>query len=110
MQKFIYSLLLFCSVVCIGCTKSKVAEPEIPCNPNISYSGVVKAIFVTNCTSAGCHDGNNLPSLGEYNVAHDASVQIKDAVSRGIMPKYSSLTPQDKAAIICWIDNGAKNN
>jgi hypothetical protein len=76
----------------------------------ISYSNTVKSVFVTNCTASGCHDGVNLPSLADYITSKDASVQIRDAVARGIMPKYSVLSTADKAAILCWIDSGTKNN
>jgi len=70
----------------------------------------VHAIFDAACSAAGCHDGNNLPSLGDYLTARDAAKQIRDAVYRDIMPRYSTLSAVDKAAIICRIDSGAKNN
>jgi len=43
-------------------------------------------------------------------VVKDAFIQIRDVVSRGIIPKNSILPAVDKAAIICWIDSGTKNN
>jgi hypothetical protein len=97
-------------ILIIGCKKNEIIESSIPCDPLTSYSSKVKNIFVTNCTLSGCHDGNPLPSLADYNIAHDASAQIRDAVNRNIMPINGNLSSADKAAIICWIDNGAKNN
>jgi len=103
----------FFILACFFLSCKKNNDPQntnIPCDPAISYAARVKPVLVSNCTSSGCHDGINYPSLGEYTVARDAAQQIKSAVSRGIMPLYSSLSAVDKAAIICWIDNGSKNN
>ncbi len=105
MKKYCILILL-----CTSCKKNATIQTVNPCDPNISYNTQVKSIFSLNCTSSGCHNGVDLPSLGDYSVARDAAKQIRDAVSRGVMPKNSTLTSADKAAIICWIDNGAKNN
>ncbi|MBS1512575.1 MAG: hypothetical protein JST86_17145 [Bacteroidetes bacterium] len=105
MKKYLVVLLL-----CMGCKKSTDTPVNPPCDTDPSYSTQVKSIFISNCTASGCHDGVDLPSLGDYTVARDAAQQIRDAVSRGIMPKNATLTAADKAAILCWIDNGAKNN
>jgi len=75
-----------------------------------NFPSINKPIFVKNCAVSGCHDGNNFPSAADYLVVHDGSAQIKTVVSNGTMPKNSSLSASDKAAIICWIDNGSKNN
>jgi hypothetical protein len=93
-----------------GCKKSEQVQSSTGCDAQISYSAKVKSIFVANCTASGCHDGVDLPSLAEYLTAKDASQQIKIAVKNGVMPRNGILSAPDKAAIICWIDNGAKNN
>ncbi len=105
MKKFVFLLVIFCS-----CKKSSSVDLSASCNPLISYTTQIKPILISNCTSSNCRDGNSLPSLSDYNVAKDASLQIKDAVSRGIMPKNAVLSSFEKSSIICWIDNGAKNN
>lgn len=105
MRKIILLLLIFTS-----CKKSNDSPAITSCDPGISFSGQVRSIFVSNCTASGCHDGTDLPSLGDYIIDKDASVQIRDAVSRNIMPKNATLTSSDKAAILCWIDSGTKNN
>jgi hypothetical protein len=108
-MKKCYFIIL--SIAFFGCKKNSVSTADpIPCDPAISYSAKVKAIFVTNCSASGCHDGNNMASLAEYNTARDAAQQIKSAVNRGLMPLNGSLSATDKAAIICWIDSGSKNN
>jgi hypothetical protein len=91
-----------------GCTKNDTTSSI--CDPSISYKTTIKQIFVSGCSSAGCHDGNNLPSLADYQTAHDAAGQIKTAVANGVMPKNATLSATDKAAIICWVSNGAQNN
>jgi len=94
----------------ISCKKNESLQTTLSCNSSISYKSKVKAIFVANCTSYGCHDGNALPSLADYLTAHDAAIQIKSAVNSGVMPKNSVLSQSDKSAITCWIENGAQNN
>jgi hypothetical protein len=106
MKKF--SSIIFTTFL-LGCSKTDSSTTSV-CDPSISYKNTVKQIFVANCSSSGCHDGNNLPSLADYSTAHDAANQIKTAVANGVMPKNATLSATDKAAIICWINNGAQNN
>jgi hypothetical protein len=105
-MQYVFLALLFL----YGCKKTNSDVVVNDCNSLVSYSNQVKSIFVNNCTSSGCHDGLNYPSLVEYQVAKDANQQIRIAVDRGVMPMNSILSSKDKAAIICWIDNGAQNN
>ena len=106
-----YGYLILLVLFFYSCKKTNPTQTDnIPCDPAISYSGKVKAVFVTNCTASGCHDGVNYPSLADYITAKDASQQIRTAVSNGVMPKYGTLSAADKAALICWIDSGSKNN
>lgn len=105
-------LFTFAAILLLtGCKKTSTGtDNSIPCDPQISYKDKVRTVFVSNCTASGCHDGVNYPSPGDFNVAHDAAAQIRSAVSRGIMPPYTPLPAADKAAILCWIDSGTKNN
>jgi len=108
MKKSVPFLLLLLTA---ACKKSSPVQTDTnTCDPQISYAGKVKSIFVNNCTASGCHDGNDLPSLADYLVARDASAQIRTAVKNGVMPMNGTLSSADKAAIICWIDSGSKNN
>ena len=94
-----------------GCKKATATDGAgIPCDPQISYQNKVRPVFINNCTASGCHDGVNYPSLADFTVAHDAAAQIRSAITRGIMPPYNPLPAAEKAAIICWIDSGTKNN
>lgn len=107
MKKFGTLVLL---IFLLGCTKNDGSSTFSTCDPATSYKSTVKTILVTSCSGAGCHDGNNLPSLADYQTAHDAAAQIKTAVANGVMPKNATLSPADKAALICWLSNGAQNN
>jgi hypothetical protein len=108
-MRWIYISLI--SAFLFSCKKSNTPpNNSLPCDPAISYLNKVKPVFVSSCSSSGCHDGINSSSLTEYTVARDAAQQIRTAVDRGIMPKGSILSAADKAAIICWIDSGTKNN
>jgi hypothetical protein len=107
-------LAVFFALLFMGCKKTEQAQNKnfttISCDSLISYNNRVKAIFVSNCAASGCHDGVDLPSLSEYNVARDASQQIRTAVANRVMPKNSTLSNLDRATIVCWIDSGAKSN
>ena len=94
----------------MSCTKNVNTNNNPACDPAISFSKNVKPIFATRCAGSGCHDGNDLPLITDYTTAKDAAAQIRDAVNRGIMPKNATLPDSEKTSIICWIDNGAKNN
>jgi hypothetical protein len=103
-------IILFVSIFC-SCKKTDTLQSStITCDSTISYAVKVKPLFISNCTASGCHDGVNSASLALYTTARDAAQQIRSAVSRGLMPMYSTLSAVDKAAIICWIDSGTKNN
>jgi len=66
----------------------------------------VHCLFFSFC----CHDENNAAPLNNFQVVHDNASQIRASVSSGRMPRGKTLSVADKTAILCWIDNGAKNN
>ena len=89
-------LCVLCVFLIIACKKQDTTPT---CDPNISYSTSVQAVFISNCTSVGCHDGNALPSLAEYSTAHDAATQIRNSVGKGRMPLNKTISEKDKAEI-----------
>ena len=107
------SYLLAIIVVCLttaSCSKSAPASPVSNCDPNISYSAAIKPVMAAHCNTAGCHDDITITALDNYQTVHDGAAQIKASVAAGTMPKNGVLATADKSAILCWIDNGAKNN
>ena len=97
-------------LVATSCNKSDNALAVAPCDPNTSFSNTVLPILNTSCNANGCHDNIVITALNNYQTVHDGAVQIKNSVISGRMPKSGSLSVKDKDAIICWVDNGAKNN
>jgi len=110
LSKIIFSLVF--SILIIACSKNAATNTNTTatCNPNTSYSATIIPLFNSNCNTNGCHDGNNAAALNTYQVIHDNATQIRASVSTGRMPKDKPLSATDKSAILCWIDNGSKNN
>jgi hypothetical protein len=99
-------------LISISCSKSNdsATTASATCNPNTSFAQTVLPILNNNCNLSGCHDPNNAAILNNYQVVHDNAAQIKASVVSGRMPKGKTFNATDKNALICWIDNGAKNN
>jgi hypothetical protein len=100
------------SIIIFACSKSADTTTAVAttCNPNTSFSQTVLPILNSTCNLSGCHDPNNAAELNNFQVVHDNAAQIKASVVSGRMPKGKAFNTADKNALICWIDNGAKNN
>lgn len=106
----------------ISCKKQTESSPgttgtsgTINCSgPAKSFSNDVSPIFQASCASSGgCHGNGSFNGPGEltnYSKIFNARSSIRSAVASGDMPRIGSLTPAEKNAILCWIDNGAPNN
>jgi hypothetical protein len=103
-------IVVLFSFLFISCSKTKDTLAAVTCNPDISFINDVKPVVVASCTASGCHDGVNLAYMGDYLTMRDGAGQIKTAVSKGIMPMNGKLSAADIKTIVCWIENGAKNN
>lgn len=97
-------------IILFACSKSNTTNESSNCNSAISFSQTIQPILINNCTLSNCHDGSNLPYIANYNIAHDGAGQIRSSVASGYMPRGGTLSASDKSAILCWIDNGSKNN
>jgi len=78
-----------------------------------TFATDVKAIIANNCTAASCHNsgsGNGPGALVTYAQIAAAKVSVRSSVASGSMPKGGSLTAAQKNTILCWIDDGAKDN
>ena len=78
-----------------------------------SFAADVNPIIQANCATAGCHgagSGNGPGPLLTYSQIFTARVDIRFAVSSGLMPLGGSLSTAQKNSILCWIDSGASSN
>lgn len=78
-----------------------------------TFAADVKAIIANNCTAASCHNsgsGNGPGALVTYAQIASAKVSLRSAVANGSMPKGGTLTTAQKNSILCWVDDGAKDN
>lgn len=123
MKKAFYLLSLSILVVLIACSKSEPDNtPDTPDPGTLDCSTVtakkfaadVSPIIESKCaTNSSCHgsgSGNGPGALLNYTAIFNARVQIRTAVSTGIMPKTGSITTAQKNSILCWIDSGAPEN
>ena len=102
--------VILISISCSKSSDSSTTAVSATCNPNTSFSQTVLPILNSTCNLSGCHDPNNAAELNNYQVVHDNAAQIKASVVSGRMPKGKTFNATDKNALLCWIDNGAKNN
>jgi uncharacterized membrane protein len=102
-----------------------VIIPPQPVNDSVSFVSDILPIFVSNCSTTGCHDaitrreGYNLSSysglLARGIVPHNsASSRAYTALSgsgENLMPPPPriAISATDKAIILKWINEGAKN-
>jgi len=78
----------------------------------ISYSSEVKAIITAKCATSSCHAGNQNPNLTVFSNLTANSKEMKSRIESGSMPPFpnTALTAEEKAKIICWIEDGTTNN
>ncbi len=102
-------LLFLFTIFCTACTHSHL-DAGATCAHTVSYHQEVLPVLIANCTQSGCHDGNEMPSLSDFSIVSASKAQIREAVASGAMPRNGVLSPADKQAILCWIDQGAPAN
>jgi len=98
-----------------SCKKNEETSGDVDCSgPQKSFSADVSPIVQASCaTNGSCHaagSSNGPGALINYSEIFNARSEIRPAVASGHMPMNGSLTAAEKAAIICWIDNGALDN
>jgi len=104
-------ILIACQVIPLLSCENNIEEElqEIKeCDPNISFSKVIKPIIDNNCLQ--CHNGNQFPDLRTYESIRINSNKIKEETQTRRMPIGGNLTTDQIEAIACWVDSGALNN
>ena len=99
LKRFFLLLVLALFTACL----TNVEEDEIV----VSFKTDVKPIIDANCVS--CH-GPNTPNLTTFSNIQANAATVKDQVERRLMPIGSSLTTQQIATIVDWVDAGALDN
>jgi len=112
MKSFFLAFFLI-GFLMVGCTRF-VADPDA------CYNNKVKAILVSNCANAGCHNPNDKQNgydFTEYEgvmkavkAGHSGQSELYTAIKNNEMPVGYALSKEDKAIIKQWINNGALNN
>jgi hypothetical protein len=102
-------------------TRAEFGGCAIPRDPprQVSYSGDIAPLLAAHCVR--CHSSGNIApwSMTNYDIVHAYAPLIKSKVLKGEMPPWHadpyygsfandfSLTPQQKANLVQWINNGA---
>lgn len=83
---------------------------------NLSYMDEIDAIVQSKCAITGCHvSGTGLPDytiFSEFQArANNSPGGVRQRVKSDDMPRdRTPLSDEEKAALFCWIDEGALNN
>jgi len=118
---FIITVSALITFVLQGCLKDKgivPLPPETHCDSlNVSYNLDVKPIVNTNCAITGCHlpGGIGPGNFSSYDVFSGVSQTVAIRIQLPFsdthhMPQGGVLPPEDIEKLLCWIENGAKNN
>jgi len=99
-----------------NCSSSAVATVDFSVG-NVSYLNDVDPIIQARCAISGCHDGSdaslpNYKNFPEFQArAHNFPGGVRQRVKIDDMPRSGGpLSAEEKAAIFCWIDEGALDN
>jgi hypothetical protein len=115
-----FGIILGCLLAFTACNKeSSEVDPDDNNGNTLDCTSVpktftdVKSIFANSCGGATCHgSGSNAGPgpLTTYAQIAAAKTGISAAVASGSMPKNSTLSTASKNSILCWINDGAKDN
>jgi hypothetical protein len=109
-----FFLLLVVLIVSCGKTGAALQEP-VDCSTviNKNFATDINPIVQSTCNQQGCHDVASINGPGpltNYSQVFNARLVIRGAIESGLMPQNSTLSKNQRNAIICWIDGGAPNN
>lgn len=116
MKQLLIPVLIVALMAGFSCKKkNKSSESYTPdCSgATPKYSANVSGIIQANCASASCHGVGSTKGPGQltaYASVKNSAAAIRASVVNGSMPKNSSMSAEQKNAIVCWIDAGANND
>ncbi len=113
---FIFFIIAGSSACTYKSDKYRVT-PLSTCDTSISYSLHIDPLMRTYCTTGlgpgtGCHDAWILTYTGVKGKLEEIKRDVK---SRRMPPSVnnfgiSEMLPEEIEQVVCWIENGAKNN
>jgi len=113
MRLFILWIVVMGLVIMASCSGNEAAS-TVSCSGTAVTFSQANAIIQSSCaTNSSCHGSgsrNGPGALLTYSQIYAARVEIKSSVASGIMPQGSTLSSDNKNAIVCWVQNGASNN
>lgn len=115
MRKTAILLSAFLALIVFLSTCKKDEFKHLDCSKlDSKYSSSIKSIISSNCTTAGCHDGNsgvsNLTTYDKLKPYLDNGQFNEQVIKSKTMPKNKSLSQDERNKIKCWLDDGAPNN
>lgn len=115
--------ILFCLVLAQSCVDHSFApasEYDCDTGDEVSFDSDIQPIIDSKCAivgDGGCHNGGNGPTLDwrVFSNFQSKASSVKDRVTRtpgtdGAMPKIGSLTTDQIKSLVCWVEQGAKDN
>ena len=114
-------LIFFAAGGYTSCTYETLPTPEIPAE--VSFSDDIMPVFDASCNGAGCHNQGGIPPDLTQDVAwanlvfggyvdtlnaEGSILYVKILPPNGSMAKFA--TDKDRALILNWIEQGAKDN
>jgi hypothetical protein len=118
-MKLFIVLTVFCGGILWSCVSHDAPTVTYDCSgeSEVSYSDDVDNLVKTRCAKSGCHNGD----LGAdknwlvFETFQAKSALVHDRVTRradeaGHMPADGTLTYDQILTIVCWVEQGAKNN
>jgi len=103
---------------CVDHTLPEVVVDE--CGGTVSFDVDIQPIIDSKCAivgDGGCHNGGNGASLNwtVFSNFQSNATDVKDRITRspgadGKMPKIGTLTDEQIQLLVCWVDQGAKDN
>jgi hypothetical protein len=104
-----------------SCVDHTLPEVEVDeCGGTVSFDIDIEPIIDSKCAivgDGGCHNGGNGASLDwrVFSNFQGKASSVKDRITRapgsdGKMPKIGTLTNDQIQLIVCWVDQGAKDN
>lgn len=87
-------------------------ELQARVNSNVTFNEI-RTLVQTNCAVSGCHDGTISPDFRNDNNIVGRAGRIRARTSARTMPPASSgrsLSNEEIASIVCWVEDGASGN